>query len=109
MYTDCGRLVGYVTSMDLLVHDKNAQLLSIVRNCEVVVKESDEYDDAIIAMRTKSLTYAPVVNDDNIVVSKRPLSPTPTHHYCYPFYHISHMCIVTTPCYRLESSPQRIC
>ena len=56
--------------MDLLVHDNTAQLLSIVRTCEVIVKESDEYDDAILAMRAKSLTYAPVVNDENVVVSQ---------------------------------------
>ncbi len=66
--TDCGRLVGYVTSMDLLVQDRAAPLSSIVRGCEVVVKESDEYDDAILAMRAKRLTYAPVVTNDNVVV-----------------------------------------
>jgi hypothetical protein len=65
---DCGRLVGYVTSMDLLVHDNSSPLLSIVRACEVVVKESDEYDDAILAMREKRLTYAPVVDGNDIVV-----------------------------------------
>lgn len=66
--TDCGRLVGYVTSMDLLVNARPSPLGSIVRPCEVVVRESDEYDDAIAAMRAKGLTYAPVV-DDNYVVS----------------------------------------
>lgn len=54
--------------MDLLVHENSSPLLSIVRACEVVVKESDEYDDAILAMREKGLTYAPVVDDNNIVV-----------------------------------------
>lgn len=66
--TDCGRLVGYVTSMDLLVQDRAAPLLSIVRSCEVVVRDSDEYDDAIGAMRAKRLTYAPVVTEDEVVV-----------------------------------------
>lgn len=61
-------MVGYVTSMDLLVHENQAPLLSIVRTCEVIIKESDEYDDAIVAMRTKGLTYAPVVDDNNVVV-----------------------------------------
>jgi len=71
IHSDCGRLVGYVTSMDLLVHDNSSPLLSIVRACEVVVKESDEYDDAILAMREKGLTYAPVVDANNVVVRGR--------------------------------------
>jgi len=66
--TDCGRLLGYVTSMDLLVQERSAPLLSIVRPCEVLVKETDEYDDAILAMRRKRLTYAPVVTEEEVVV-----------------------------------------
>jgi magnesium transporter len=66
--TDCGRLLGYVTSMDLLVQERTAPLLSIVRPCEVLVKETDEYDDAILAMRRKRLTYAPVVTEEEVVV-----------------------------------------
>ncbi|GAB5030589.1 magnesium transporter [Nannochloropsis oceanica] len=66
--TDCGRLLGYVTSMDLLVQERTASLLGIVRPCEVLVKDTDEYDDAILAMRRKRLTYAPVVTKEEVVV-----------------------------------------
>jgi len=67
--------MGYVTSMDLLVHENSSPLLSIVRACEVVVKESDEYDDAILAMREKGLTYAPVVDAQHVVVRCLPACP----------------------------------
>lgn len=65
---DCGRLVGYVTSMDLLVTSRTEALSRIARSCEVVVKDTDDYDDAVMAMRAKGLTYAPVVDPKNIVV-----------------------------------------
>lgn len=65
---DAGHLVGYVTSMDLLVNKNEEALRNIVRRCEVVVRDTDAYDDAILAMREKQLTYAPVVDKDEIVV-----------------------------------------
>jgi len=66
--TDGGKLVGYLTSMDLLVSPREAALRNIVRRCELVVRETDAYDDAILAMREKQLTYAPVVDSNDIVV-----------------------------------------
>lgn len=40
---------------------------------QVVVSETDDYDDAVMAMRAKGLTYAPVVDSQNVVVRKKPM------------------------------------
>ena len=66
--TECGQLLGYVTTLDLLLADKSSFISSIIRKSEVIVHTEDLFEEALQKMRKNGLTYAPVVTDDSKIV-----------------------------------------
>jgi hypothetical protein len=66
----------------------------------VVVRDSDAYDDAILAMRAKSLTYAPVTDADNVVVRT-----VDSREQCTPSDLVSHTKVVHQCCERHTEAP----
>jgi magnesium transporter len=63
--TDCGKLLGYVTTLDLLLADKTSLVGKLVRKPDVIVHTNDIFEDALQKMRKSGATYAPVVSDDS--------------------------------------------